>query len=104
MNKQFRNPAFLSTLVPATLAATGASINVDTKTLPKADWKTHSGFAPIANEQVHSLQSQKIDGTKNLVIRAESGKQLCVTDGEAEMFSYDHLIGLGYTVKAPQTA
>lgn len=101
MNKQRRN-AFAAILVPVILAENGAVGNVNTATLPKADWKIHSGFAPVANENVHSLQSQKIAGTKNIVIQAETGRQLCVTDGEAEKFSYDHLIGLGYTVQAPQ--
>ena len=51
---------------------------------------------------MHSLQSQKIAGTKSMVIKTESGAKLSVTQGEAEVFSADYLIGLGYTVKAPQ--
>lgn len=93
-----------SSLVPAILAATAAAIKVDTETLPKGSWRTHSGKAPVAGEEVHSLQSQKIAGTKNIVLKAESGRQLSVTMGEAEVFSADFLKGLGYSVTAPTAA
>lgn len=92
---------FLSTLVPMILAS-GATGKIDTSTLPKKDWTVHSGHAPVAKEDVHSLMSQKIAGTKNLLIQADSGAKLSVTQGEAEVFSVDYLTSIGYTVKAPQ--
>src|SRR5258708_1395686 len=61
------------------LASSGALASVNMNTLPAKDWKVHSGRAPVAGEDVHSLSSQKIAGTKNTVIKAESGAKLCVT-------------------------
>jgi len=90
--------------VPVILASTGALGSINTDTLPKGAWQTHSGKAPATGEDVHSLQSQKIDGTKNILLRAESGKQLSVTLGEAELFASDLLKDLGYTVTPPKGA
>ena len=92
---------FSGSLVPMILAS-GAIGKIDTSTLPAKDWNVHSGRVPVSKEDVHSLQSQKIAGTKSMVIKTESGAKLSVTQGEAEVFSADYLIGLGYTVKAPQ--
>lgn len=92
-----------STFVPA-LMMSGATAMVATSTLPQKDWKVHSGKAPVSKEEVHSLKSQMIAGTKTLVIQADSGKQLSVTAGEAEIFAVDYLADLGYTVKAPAAA
>lgn len=93
----FRTSAF----IPAILA-NGAAISVNTSTLPKKDWKTHSGLAPVAKENVHTMRSQKIAGTKSVVLEADSGKQLSVTQGEAEVFAVDYLTDLGYTVTPPR--
>ena len=90
-------------LVPAILL-NGAAARIDISTLPQKDWEVHSGHAPVANEEVHSLQSQMITGTKNVVLKAESGAKLCVTQGEAEIFALDYLTGRGYEVTAPKAA
>ncbi|MEK7086210.1 MAG: hypothetical protein AAB709_00025 [Patescibacteria group bacterium] len=89
------------TFVPATLLS-GATALINTSMLPKKDWKTHSGFAPVAKEDVHSLQSQDIAGTKDVVIKTDTGAKLCVTQGEAEVFAADYLTDRGYKIQAPQ--
>ena len=88
------------TFVPAILLANSARTLVDTSTLPAKDWKVHSGVAPVANEEVHSIKSQEIAGTRNMVIDV-GGKQLSATKAEVEVFATDYLKSLGYTIKSP---
>jgi hypothetical protein len=85
------------------MLATGASALIKTSTLPAKDWKVHSGFAPATGENVHSLKSQKIEGTGTVVIQAETGAQLSVTQGEAEVFAVDYLKDLGYKIQVPRS-
>lgn len=82
----------------------GARGRIDVDSLPAKDWRVHSGYAKVADEEVHSLQSQAIDGTNSLLIMAGSGATLSVTKGEAEVFSFDYLESLGYTVIPPKAS
>lgn len=86
--------------VPAIMQS-GAAALISVDGLPLKDWKVHSGRAAVAGEDVHSLTSQKIAGTKSMVIKTETGAKLSVTQGEAEVFALDYLTDLGYEVKAP---
>lgn len=98
MNNRNRNKG---SMVQVTLLS-GATAMINMASLPQKDWKTHSGHAPVTKEEVHSLQSQKVEGTKNLLIKKPSGAKLCVTQGEAEIFAFDYLTSLGYTIQTPQ--
>ncbi|MFA6519599.1 MAG: hypothetical protein WCT41_02130 [Candidatus Paceibacterota bacterium] len=94
---------FYGNLIPMILAS-GVPGNIDASKLPKKDWTVHSGHAPVAKEEVHSLMSQKIAGTKTLLLQAESGAKFSVTQAEAEVFAADYLTSIGYKVQAPQQA
>lgn len=94
---------FQGTFIPMILAS-GATGSINTQTLPKKDWRVHSGFAPVAKENVHSLMSHEIAGTKSIVLQADSGAKLSVTQGEAEVFAADYLTSKGYKIQAPQQA
>ena len=90
-------------MVPV-IMTNGALARVKISTLPKKDWNVHSGYAKIAGEEVHSLTSQVIKGTKTRIIQADTGTTLSVTNAEAEVFAVDVLTELGYEVIAPNAS
>ncbi len=69
--------------------------------LPKG-WRKHSGYAPVANEEVHSLMSHEDKDLGLITIKTNDGVQLTMTRAEAELSMAQCLrIYFGYTVKPP---
>lgn len=66
---------------------------------PDHNWKKHSGVAPVSGTKVHTLMSQKIEGTESFAICREgdenSGSMIAATKPELEVL----MAGLGYEIK-----
>ncbi|MFA6077537.1 MAG: hypothetical protein WC724_00800 [Candidatus Paceibacterota bacterium] len=99
-NQSKRKGPFVPSKISVILAGTNIVGMIDRSALAKDGWKKHSGKAPVAGVEVHSLESQKIDGTDSIAIKGKGGF-MTATNGELECFCADHLTGLGYEIMPP---